>query len=56
MPVSLELAAEVGGWQFKPFSSARDLQLKDASQREQEPLDAETEEVTLLEAVTKQHD
>jgi hypothetical protein len=41
-----------GSW--KPVSSARELQLKGASQREQEPLDTEAEDATPLEAVTKQ--
>jgi hypothetical protein len=39
---------------WKPVSSARELQRKGASQREQEPLDKEAEEATLLEAATKQ--
>jgi hypothetical protein len=44
--------SEVISW--KPVSSARKLQLKDASQREQEPMDTETEDATPLEAATKQ--
>jgi hypothetical protein len=39
---------------WKPVSSARQLQLKGASQRGQEPLDTEAEDATLLEAATKQ--
>jgi hypothetical protein len=39
---------------WKPVSLYRELQLKGASQRGQEPLDTEAEDTTLLEAVTKQ--
>jgi hypothetical protein len=42
---------EFGSW--KPVDTARELQLKGASQRGQEPLDTEAEEATTLEAVTR---
>jgi hypothetical protein len=37
-------------------SSFRELQMKGASQRGQEPLDTEVEDATLLEATTRQRD
>jgi hypothetical protein len=39
---------------WKPVSSAREMQLKGASQRGQEPLDMEVEGAIPLEAVTRQ--
>jgi hypothetical protein len=41
-----------GSW--KPVSSTRELQLKGASQRGQEPLDTEAEDAPPLEATKKQ--
>jgi hypothetical protein len=46
------VSCEFGSW--KPISSAREQLRKGASQRGQEPLDAEPEDATLLEAATKQ--
>jgi hypothetical protein len=42
----------LGSW--KPVCSARELQLKGAGQRGQEPLDTEAEDAILLVAATKQ--
>jgi hypothetical protein len=47
------IAPLFGSW--KPVSSAWELLRKGASQQEQEPLDTEVEDVTSLEATTKQH-
>jgi hypothetical protein len=46
------IVSEFGNW--KPVSTAWELQLKGAGQRGQEPLDTEVKDATLLKAVTKQ--
>jgi hypothetical protein len=46
------VSCEFASW--SPDSSARELQRKGASQREQEPLHTETEDTTLLAPATKQ--
>jgi hypothetical protein len=48
----LIVRCEFGSW--KPVNTARELQLKGASQWGQEPLDREAKDITLLKAAIKQ--